>query len=282
MTKPQTNHRPLRATLATAFLLSIAVTSHTSLAQVVQLGSITHPAIRESSGLQASRRYPGVFWTHNDSGKPHFLFAIRQDGAFIRGFQLSGANPVDWEDVGIDNAGNLYIADTGIDGLARTHVAIHRVPEPNPFRVSGARVNRTWLLRFPGVRHDVEAFFVWNGFGYLVTKVRTNDVVGVYRFSLAAGSRPILLQKVTDVPVTAQVTAADITPDGQKLALLTEEGAYSMTVNGNISAAAVAPRTFTQLINTFMEGATYTSRGLLISAETRQILLFTDPAFHGP
>jgi hypothetical protein len=280
MTKEVTNHRPLRATLVVTFLITL--TSHTSLAQVVQLGSITHPAIRESSGLQASRRYPGVFWTHNDSGKPHFLFAIRQDGTFIRGFQLFGANPIDWEDLGMDSAGNLYLADTGIDGLARTHVAVHRVAEPNPFRISGVRVNRTWLLRFPGIRHDVEAFFVWNGFGYLVTKVRTNDVVGIYRFALAAGSRPIALQKVTDVPVTAQVTASDITPDGQKLALLTEEGAYSITINGNVSAAAFAPRTFIQLINTFIEGATFTDRGLLVSAETRQIFLFTGDAFGLP
>jgi hypothetical protein len=281
MLKKAATHRPIRATLA--FFIPILLGTSDAFAQVVQLGSITHPAIRESSGLQASRRYPGVFWTHNDSGKPHFLFAIRQDGTFIRGFQLFGANPIDWEDLGMDSAGNLYIADTGIDGLVRTHVAIHRLAEPNPFRISGARVNRTWLLRFPGVvRHDVEAFFVWNNFGYLVTKVRTNDVVGIYRFSLAAGSRPILLQKVTDVPVTAQVTAADITPDGQKLALLTEEGAYSITINGNVSAAAFAPRTFIQLINTFMEGATFTDRGLLVSAETRQIFLFTGDAFGLP
>jgi hypothetical protein len=280
MSKEITKQRSVPAALVVAFWVTVG--SGLSLAQVVQLGSITHPAIRESSGLQASRRYPGVFWTHNDSGKPQFLFAIRQGGTFIRGFQLFGANPIDWEDLAMDNAGNLYLADTGIDGLARTHVAIHRVAEPNPFRVSGVRVNRTWLLRFPGVRHDVEAFFVWNGFGYLVTKVRTNDVVGIYRFSLKAGSRPILLQKVTDVPVTAQVTAADITPDGRKLALLTEEGAYAITINANISQAGFAPRTFTQLINTFMEGATFTSRGLLVTAETRQMLLFTGDPFAWP
>jgi hypothetical protein len=277
-----TNHQSIRPTLVLPFFISILLGTDNAFAQVVQVGAITHPAIRESSGLQASRRYPGVFWTHNDSGKPPFLFAIRENGAFIRGFQLFGANPIDWEDLAMDNAGNLYLADTGIDGLARTHVAIHRVAEPNPFRISGVRVNRTWLLRFPGLRHDVEAFFVWNSFGYLVTKVRTNDVVGIYRFSLNAGSRPILLQKVTDVPVTAQVTAADITPDGQKLALLTEEGAYSLLINGNVSQAGIAPRTFTQLINTFMEGATFTPRGLLVSAETRQMLLFTGAAFEWP
>ena len=280
MNKEITKHRFFRAAFVVAFC--VALGNDHSFAQVVQLGSITHPGIRESSGLQASRRYPGIFWTHNDSGKPPFLFAIREDGAYVRGFQLFGANPIDWEDLGMDNAGNLYIADTGIDGLRRTHVAIHRVPEPNPFRIKGARVNKTWLLRFPDIRHDVEAFFVWNNFGYLVTKVRTNDVVGIYRYPLSSRARSILLQKVTDIDVTAQVTAADITPDGQKLALLTEEGPYSFLINGDVSQAPFAPRTFTQLINTFMEGATFTSRGLLVSAETRQMLLFTGDAYRWP
>jgi hypothetical protein len=283
MRSNKTKPNPFRAALVAAFVLPISLASGNSLAQgVLQVGAITHPAIRESSGLVASRRYPGVFWTHNDSGKPHFLFAIRQDGAFIRGFQLFGANPIDWEDLARDNAGNLYLADTGIDGLPRTHVAVHRMPEPNPFRISGVRVNRTWLLRFPDIRHDVEAFFVWNGFGYLVTKVRTNDLVGIYSFPLSAKGRSILLRKVTDVEVTAQVTAADITPDGQKLALLTEEGAYSFRINGDVSQTGGAPRTFTQLINTFMEGACFTTGGLLVSAETRQMLLFTGDPFRSP
>jgi hypothetical protein len=218
-------------------------------------------------------------WTHNDGGIP-FLFAIREDGTWVRGIQVIGAKLIDWEDIAIDNSGNLYLADTGIDGLVRTHVAIHRVVEPNPSRNSNARIKKTWLLRFPDGRQDVEAFFVWNGFGYLVTKVRINDAVSIYRYPLSApASRSTLLQKIADVPVTAQVTSADISMNGERLALLTEEGAYSITINGFVSQAGSGSRTFTPLINTFMEGATFIGTGLLVSSETRQMLLFHHEAF---
>src|SRR5687768_5857115 len=31
-----------------------------------RVGRIEHEPVRESSGIAASRRHPGVFWTHND------------------------------------------------------------------------------------------------------------------------------------------------------------------------------------------------------------------------
>ena len=44
------------------------------------LGKFDLRAIPEASGIVKSRRYPGIFWVHNDSGKPPALFAIRRDG----------------------------------------------------------------------------------------------------------------------------------------------------------------------------------------------------------
>jgi len=35
---------------------------------VLEIGRITNPRITESSGVVASRQFPGVFWTHNDGG----------------------------------------------------------------------------------------------------------------------------------------------------------------------------------------------------------------------
>jgi len=266
-----------------AIIFALALTSESAIAQfvapdVTRVGTLTHFAIRESSGLAASRRYPGVIWTHNDSGKP-FVFAIRADGTWIRGFEVQGANLIDWEDIAIDHLGNLYLADIGIDGLQRTHVAVHRVREPNPYVVSGARVDRTWYLRIPGPRLDAEAFFVWNGFGYIVTKQRINDAVSIHCYPLSASGSSIPMRKVADVSVTAPVTAADISLDGAQLALLTEEGAYAITINGTVSQAGLAPRIFTPLFNSFMEGCAFVGDGLLVSSETRQMLLFTHEAF---
>src|SRR5687768_15777257 len=168
---------------------------------VTQVGVMRHFAIAESSGVVASRRFPGVVWTHNDGGF-QFLFAVNQTGKMLGAFQVVG-NLVDWEDIAADGAGNLYLADTGTNGMARTHVAVHRVKEPNPSRRYGnARIERTWLLRFPaGPIQDCEGFFVHGGFGYLISKRAPRGTVKMYRFSLADRRRSIPLRFVTKIPI---------------------------------------------------------------------------------
>lgn len=248
--------------------------------RVVPLGMIKHPAITESSGLAASKRYPGVIWTHNDSGgSSPFIFAMRQSGEYLRAFPVRGANLIDWEDIAIDHSGNLYLADIGADGMPRSHVAIHRVREPDPERIAAVRVDRTWYLRFPRRRADCESFFVSRGAGYLVTKEPINAKVTIYSFPLSAAGDSILLRTVAHVAVTAPVTAADISHDSRRLALLTEHGPYVFAIDGNVARTGTAPRTFVRLINTFMEGACFVGPGLLVSAETRQLWLFSDPPF---
>src|SRR5881397_3721392 len=60
---------------------------------VLQIGRINHPRLTESSGVAASRQYPGVFWTHNDGGgfKKQVLYGIRRDGKFVSEFRVEGA-----------------------------------------------------------------------------------------------------------------------------------------------------------------------------------------------
>src|SRR5688572_27195640 len=87
-------------------------------AGIWRVGVLEQPALSESSGLAASRRYPEVFWTHNDTGgEPSFLFAINRRGEHLGGFEVKGARPIDWEAISADDAGNLYFADTGTNGL---------------------------------------------------------------------------------------------------------------------------------------------------------------------
>ena len=53
-----------------------------------RLGRLDDKLIPEASGIVKSRRYPGIFWVHNDSGNPPLLFAIRGDGRIVRQFRL--------------------------------------------------------------------------------------------------------------------------------------------------------------------------------------------------
>jgi hypothetical protein len=247
---------------------------------VLRVGTIDHFAISEGSGLTASRRYPGVIWTHNDGGY-QFLFALTEAGDWLGGFQVVGANLIDWEALAADNQGNLYLADIGSNGIARTHVAVHRVKEPNPARGYGnAEVNRTWYLRFPDHRLDCEAFFVHDGYGYLITKPRAiDDRVTMFRYPLSSGSSSTLLEEVARFQVTASVTDASISVDGERLGVLTSQGAYLFSINGSPESIDSAQREFTPFLNDFMEGGTFVDHGFLVSAETRELWLFTNGNF---
>ena len=96
-----------------------------------EVGRLVHPPIQESSGLVASRTHPGVFWTHNDSGNPPRLFAVRADGSLIREYVV-GAPNVDWEDIAADDKGRLYIGEIGNNGGLLPLRAVYRVEEPDP------------------------------------------------------------------------------------------------------------------------------------------------------
>lgn len=190
--------------------------------------------VRESSGLAESRRRPGVFWTHNDSGGEAVLFAIDAGGRLLGTVAVTGARARDWEDIaaGPCPAGAcLYIADTGDNEAKRRDVELYRVPEPDPGAAATAPAERM-TLRYPAGPRDAEAMFVLpDGSIYLVTKGRRNPVElfrvpGPFR----AGAT-VTLQRVSSLSSAQpgrinQVTGAAATPDGTRVAVRTYTGLY--------------------------------------------------------
>jgi hypothetical protein len=269
-----------KAAVCAAVVLAILQTSCVfARAQFVRLGTIVQPLdMVESSGLAASKQYPGIIWTHGD-GSSRFLFSMRTNGVYIRSFPVM-TSFVDWEDIMADNSGNLYLADTGSDGDPRGHVTIHRVREPNPAKLKNVPVERTWHVRFPGQRQNCEAFFVLNGRGCVVTKAELGGSVTIYDFALTNTARSILLQRVTTVDIPGDVTAAAISADSARLAFLTDDGPVVYMINGNLNAIRSSVgyhRPFRA--DTLIEGATFKGDGLMISSEVGELWLFTDRQF---
>src|SRR6516162_3823458 len=95
------------------------------------LGRFDVQAIPEASGIVKSRRFPGIFWVHNDSGNPPLLFAVRRDGRIVRRFRVAVPN-VDWEDIAMDDRGHLYLGDIGNNGGLLPLRVIYRIDEPDP------------------------------------------------------------------------------------------------------------------------------------------------------
>jgi hypothetical protein len=55
----------------------------------------------------------------------------------------------DWEDIGRDRQGNLWIADIGNNECRRTDTALLKVREPDPAAAGPARLLATYRYRFP-------------------------------------------------------------------------------------------------------------------------------------
>ena len=99
--------------------------------------------IRESSGLVKSRTYPGVFWTHNDSGDTPRIFAISAEGELVAEVAVEDADHLDWEDIAVDDSGHLYVGDFGNNLNTRRDLVVYRMPEPDPRTERSVRVDLT-------------------------------------------------------------------------------------------------------------------------------------------
>lgn len=214
------------------------------------LGTITDPAIDESSGLAASRRNPGLLWTHNDSGDEPLVYCIDLKGAPCGVWRVTGADAWDWEDVAAGpgprpGEPSLYLGDIGDNLDQRSEIIVYRIPEPvagaGPVTTKAAPAAsapaEALKLRFPDGPHNAEALAVHPTTGdvYVIskdaqaarvykapapldaTKVVTMTQVGTIR--LGAGSRGL-----------EQVTGADISPDGRRVALSTYAQGYELEV----------------------------------------------------
>jgi hypothetical protein len=197
-------------------------------------GVFRHPDLRESSGVAASRRYPGILWTLNDSGHDAWLFAVDTLGRDYGAFAVSGAENVDWEAIALGPCGDrdcLYISDTGDNSQTRRNATVYRVPEPAiPARARQTRRAEALEIRYPRARRDVEAAFVDSaGTVYLITK---EDPL-VYRIPPDAWKKDgvVTVQEVGPLPIETgslgnRVTDAALAPRGRVAAVRTYVAIY--------------------------------------------------------
>jgi len=249
---------------------------------VRRIARIDHSRITESSGVAASRQFPGVIWTHTDGGGPkkQVLYAIAFDGRSLGEFHVADVAIADWEDIAIDDQKHLFIADTGNNELQRTQLAVHQVDEPDP--KSDARVvhpTRTWRLRFADQPFDCESLFIWQGSGYLVSKVFKDSRAQIFRFPLADQKAPATLELVATTKIESPVTGADISPDGKLLGLVAKSGAFVYRIDGDVARASKGKPFQTKFRHESIEGCAFISEGMVATAESRDLYLYTDAAF---
>jgi hypothetical protein len=196
------------------------------------------------SGIVASRRHPGVLWAIRDRGgqarpgKPqNALYAYKVAGGRVAEL-VPGATfravplPVrarDWEDIGRDGQGNLWVADIGNNECDRADTALLKVREPDPAAAGPARLLATYRYRFPdppaGCRgRNAEAMFLVDDVPYLIDKARPSTL---YRFPRLDPAATVTLEKVGVLAgEVANLSGADLSSDGRRLAVDTHTMLY--------------------------------------------------------
>jgi hypothetical protein len=213
----------------------------------VLLARLESREIKGSSGIVASRRNPGLFWTHNDSGDGPFVYAFDRGGRARGVWRVPGADARDWEDIAIGpgpvrGRPYVYAGDIGDNYEIREQVAVYRFPEPkvedadaattraNPRATEPAEAIR---LKYPDGPHDAETILVHpvSGDIYVVTKAVGS--AGVYKLSAAssvAGVNTLALVATLRGPdlFGTFVTGGDISPDGRRVALCDYAQGYEL------------------------------------------------------
>ena len=192
-------------------------------------GQISPTLLTECSGLVHSLRYNGVFWAHGDGGSGASIVPVTASGKLARGWtgavRVEGCKNNDWEDIALDDQGNLIIADLGNNNGRRKQLMLHFVSEPKPGAVS-VRPTRTLRVHYEDQKgdspdYDCEAVFSAGGRIYFLTKHRSDKRTRLYRLDGESTTRSNPLRLVGSFDVGGMVTAADASPDGKLVAVLT-------------------------------------------------------------
>lgn len=191
--------------------------------------------VLESSGL--ARASDSTFWTHGDGGNPAQLYEINARGSLLKTLPLDLRN-VDWEELAEDED-HLYIGDFGNNVNNRHDLRVYKLRKQDHSLIGTIEFSFEDQDSFPPARDkldfDLEAFFYHQDSLYLFTKSRSkHKKLKLYTLPASPGQYTARLQE--QLPVSAMVTAADISPAGNQFAILGYGRLYLFDVlQGNIN-----------------------------------------------
>ncbi len=185
--------------------------------------------ISESSGIAKSRIYRDIYWLHNDSGDKSAIYPMSlKDKDLKNSINIPGIKNSDWEDITIDEEGNLIIGDFGNNNNLEGPFSLYILPEPDPYKGTMKGDVKTYLYVYPDYsdtpetqNFDCEAVFWFKGKIYLLTKHWSDFFTTLYRFDTLNVDRILKPSKITDFKIYGTVTGAAVSDDMSMLAVIT-------------------------------------------------------------
>jgi len=222
--------------------------------------------VREVSGVVASRKAPGLFWAHGDSGNESKIVAFDSTGRIVAEVSVLDAPNADWEDICADDAGHLYIADIG-DGRRSPVRRIYKIEEPDPRNPPDAPIRclTRYEFRCPRAKDfDLESLFYHQGNLYVLHKNRWSTVL--YRVD-HSGTGLAELRPVVALPVFL-ATAADVSADGKRLVISSYMGLWVFPLNDTEDLVDTsAPKYVGYQTASRIEGCCFAGRDLILAGE---------------
>jgi hypothetical protein len=181
------------------------------------LGHMDANLIRESSGIDKSDQYDGIYWTHSDSGNTAELFAVRLDGTIVARIPVFEAINLDWEDIAVDG-GFIYVGDIGNNfGLLSTRTIYQFVePNPNAAKIQPIKPVKVVRYQFPAAAFDAESLIVRGESLWVIRKAGPGAST---LFKLVPTNETICTLAPVQELREVGLTGADLSPDGRSLAV---------------------------------------------------------------
>lgn len=206
--------------------------------QARETRSVDDARLNESSGLVASRKFPGFLWTHNDSGDSARVFLLSPQGRVALTVNLQGANAQDWEDIALAK-GSVYCGDIGDNERKRGEVQIYRFRESDVQRNATEHTVtcETLTLRYPDGAHDAETLLARSD-GSLIIVTKDVGGSGIYASQPFRAGATQTLRKIGSYAFPFDgndllkgwrgtlATGGDVSPDGRRLTVLTYTHLY--------------------------------------------------------
>ena len=248
--------------------------------------------LNELSGLTRSNTHEGVYWALNDGDNPSELIAIDSQAKTKAILEIEGIRNIDWEDLAsfeLNNENYLAIADTGDNGGIRSELFIHIIKEPTKLLAySKASISRTIQFKWPDGPRDSEALVadVNRQQFLLISKKRVPAELFSLPFNAKNGDSPVLLATLEGIAqpdektmndkndygrYRAQITGADISPDGNWLVVLNyQQINFFYLPNGKIPKKLIPKLSITLPWLPQAEGITFSLDGNTIMIGSEQ------------
>lgn len=193
----------------------------------VDQGLIEAKQINEASGLAASRLFPGVLYTHNDSGDRGRVFAINDQGTLLATIELNGVTARDCEDIAVglgpkDRTAYLYLADIGDNNAEHTVSRLYRFPEPeiklsDRGRVIALDTVETIAFTYSDGPRDAETLLADPVTGDLFIVSKREETCRLYRLPFPQQSGTVLTAEAAGVLPLTMAVGGDISADGAEI-----------------------------------------------------------------